>query len=151
MVRIFLIVFVLAACASAKTKESKTGNSSSHVKDKIPADLLGDFVDDYDIRYTITDTVWTQHKNIRYHIIKWDTKAKYILARNDAQNRTEPGLYTRIDYMNFENMQPYFWGFCLTVYNAKTDSLAMAAAQADRANPRKGCNGFPFSRMKRAL
>lgn len=149
--RIFLIAFVLAACASAKTKENKTSVTSSIAREKIPADLLGDFVDDYDIHYTITDSVWTQHKNIRYHIIRWDTKAKYILARNDAQNRTEPGLYTRIDYMNFENMQPYFWGFCLTVYNAATDSSALAAAQADRANPKKGCNGYPFSRMKRAL
>ncbi|HTD94098.1 MAG TPA: hypothetical protein VK644_09810 [Chitinophagaceae bacterium] len=47
-------------------------------------------------------------------------------------------------------MAPFEWGFCLTVYNAKSDSLATQATPADRNHPRKGCNGYPFSRMKRA-
>ena len=40
--------------------------------------------------------------------------------------------------MTFDNMAPYGWGFCLTVYNAKTDSLAETTAQADKKNPKKG-------------
>ncbi|MES2268084.1 MAG: hypothetical protein V4520_15080 [Bacteroidota bacterium] len=117
--------------------------------DKVPAMFKGDFVDDYGIRYTINDTLFMQQPRTKYHIIKWNVKDQYIVARNDDQNPGEGGLYTRIDYMQFSNMEPWKWGFCLSVYDAKTDQIAEATAKADRQNPKKGCNGFPFSRMKR--
>lgn len=115
----------------------------------IPQNIKGNFKDDYDIAYTINDSVWIQHPNVKYHLISYDSKGKYFIAGNDAKNPSEAGLYTRIDITHFENMEPFRWGFCLTKYNAKTIEEAMAAASADRANPRKGCGGYPFSRMKR--
>jgi hypothetical protein len=117
--------------------------------DSIPARLLGNFMDDYGIKYSIQDSLWIQHPSATYHIIKWNTKEQYIIARNGEKNHADKGFYTRIDYMYFDNMEPFIWGFCLTVYDAKSDSIAEAAAHADRQNPKKGCNGFPFSRMKR--
>ena len=116
----------------------------------IPDRLLGRFMDDYGITYTIMDSIWIQQPGITYHILNWNTSENYIIARNDKKNPSEPDLYTRIDYTYFEGMEPYGWGFCLTVYNALSDSAAASSPSADRANPRKGCNGFPFSRMKRA-
>lgn len=124
-------------------------NTALQTKDTIPPMLLGHFMDDYGIEYDISDTLWVQLPNIKYHIISWDTAGKYLLARNDDKNRSEAGLFTRIDYMSFRNMEPFHWGFCLTVYDAKTPEEARAKAQVDRANPRKGCGGYPFSRMKR--
>ncbi len=118
-------------------------------RDTIPPMLSGNFTDDYGIRYTINDSLWIQYPKIIYHIIKWNTREQYFVARNDEKNRGEAGLYTRIDYMSFSNMEPFRWGFCFTAYDAKTDSLAEVTAHADRQNPKKGCNGFPFSRMKR--
>ena len=85
------------------------------VTDSLPQNLKGDFMDDYGIRYRISDRLWIQHPNIKYHIIRCNTKEQYIIARNDHQNSSEAGLYTRIDYMSFTNMAPYGWGFCLTV------------------------------------
>lgn len=120
-----------------------------HHHDKAPEMFTGKFTDDYGIKYTITDSVWTQHPRTKYHIIKWNTKDQYIVAKNDAANPGEGGLYTRIDYMQFSNMEPWKWGFCLSVYNATTDAIAETTAKGDRQNPKKGCNGFPFSRMKR--
>ena len=111
--------------------------------------VTGSFKDDYGIRYTINDTLWTQHPKTSYHILKWNVKEQYLIAKNGPNNPSEAGLYTRIDYMTFENMEPYTWGFCLTAYNAPSDTAAEAVAAADRKNPRKGCNGFPFSRMKK--
>jgi len=119
------------------------------VTDTVPSLLKGNFMDDYGIRYTINDSLWIQVPNAKYHIICWNTEAGYLLARNDDGNPGEAGLYTRIDYMSFSNMNPYHWGFCLTVYNAKTIREAEENASADRQNPKKGCGGFPFSRMKR--
>ena len=110
---------------------------------------FGNFTDDYGIKYSINDSLWTQLPLIKYHIIRWNKKEQYFVTRNDSENPTEPGLYTRIDYMPLNNMKPYLWGFCLTVYNAVSDSIAESAAAPDRKNPKKGCNGFPFSRMKK--
>jgi hypothetical protein len=111
--------------------------------------FTGNFTDDYGIKYTITDTLWIQQPRTRFHIIKWNKKEQYLIARNDVKNPGEGGLYTRIDFMQFTGMAPWLWGYCLTVYDAKTDTAAEAVAIADRKNPRKGCNGYPFSRMKR--
>ncbi len=119
------------------------------VNDSIPAVLLGDFKDDYGIQYTVTKTLFTQHPNVQYHIIKWNPKEQYFIAKNDDANPGEQGLYSRIDFMEFTDMEPFKWGFCLTSYNAISDSLAEAAMPADRKNPKTGCGGFPFSRMKR--
>ncbi len=115
----------------------------------MPFLFSGNFTDDYDIQYSISDSLWIQYPNSKYHIISCDTLAKYILAKNDVNNPGDGGLYTRIDYMYFQNMKPYNWGFCLTVYNAATLAEAKNKAAADKNNPMKGCNGFPFSRMKK--
>lgn len=115
----------------------------------LPALLSGHFKDDYNINYTITDSVWTQHPKTTYRIVKWNQQEQYFIAQNGANNKTDAHLYTRIDYMTFDKMEPYRWGFCLTAYNAPTPQAAEATPPANRQNPRKGCNGFPFSRMKR--
>jgi len=112
--------------------------------------MIGSFEDDYEIRYKINDTLWLQLPDIRFHIIKWNPEKKYLIAKNDAKNPGDGNLYTRIDYMTFDNMEPWKWGYCLTAYNATTDAAAEATAAADRDNPMKGCGGYPFSRMKKA-
>ena len=146
--KFFRLIFLLIIanshffCHSSRTNE-KTSSES------IPTLLKGKFMDDYGIQFTINDSVWTQHPNVNYHIISWDTTAQFILAKNDNNNPGDPGLFTRIDYMLLPGMEPFNWGFCLTVYKAKTIEEAQSAISADRLNPKKGCNGYPFSRMKR--
>jgi len=137
---LILILFMLTV---------NVGIYAHSLADTIPTMIKGDFIDDYGIRYTVNDTLWTQLPNIKYHIISWNTTEQYLLARNDDKNPGEAGLYTRIDFMTFNNMAPFLWGFCLTTYDAKTIEEARTKAKADRENPRKGCNAYPFSRMKR--
>ena len=124
--------------------------NAQNTKPKAPEFALGTFTDDYQITYTINDTLWVQHPNIKYHIIKWNPEQQYLVAKNDAENKTDANKYTRIDYMIFNGMEPFLWGFCLTAYDAATDKIAEETAYADRKNPKKGCNGYPFSRMKKA-
>ncbi len=140
-----LVVFICMGQVSCRS----TKQAGKTVSENIPTLLKGDFRDDYGIRFTISDTIWMQHPNVKYHIISWDTTAQYLLARNDMNNPSDTGLYTRIDYMLFPGMEPFRWGFCLTVYKAKTVEEAKLSASADRQNPKKGCNGYPFSRMER--
>ena len=141
MRRIFyLLLFcgLLISSGSGKANRSQTNP------------YTGNFTDDYGIKYTITDTLWIQHPRTKFHIIKWNKQEQYIIARNNAKNPGDGGLYTRIDLMPFSNMAPWNWGYCLTAYKAPTDIAAEAIAIADRKNPKKGCNGYPFSRMKAA-
>ena len=114
-----------------------------------PPALLGSFSDDYDNHFTITPTDWLQLPHGRFHIVEWNPGEQYLIARNDSANKSAPGKWTRIDWMDFSGMEPYTWGFCLSAYDAPTRAAATAAAIAKRETPRTGCNGFPFSRMKR--
>lgn len=128
-----------------------TRSAEINAKDTIPVILPAVFSDDYGIKYSISESLWIQQPSSRYHILKWNKEKQYIIAKNGAQNKSDSGLYTRIDYMQFTGMEPYTWGFCLSVYNAVTDSIAeFGPNKTDRLNPRKGCNGFPFSRMKKS-
>ncbi|WP_316784527.1 hypothetical protein [Pedobacter frigiditerrae] len=135
---ILIILLTFAFIANAQTG-----------KPKAPEFALGTFTDDYGISYTINDTLWVQNPKTKYHIIKWNPEKQYLVAKNDVGNKTDGHKYTRIDYMIFTGMAPYLWGFCLTAYDAETDAIAEQTASADRQNPKKGCNGYPFSRMKK--
>lgn len=133
---ISLVIFV-TLCVSC------TSNTS-----KVPEYLTGSFVDDYNIEYELTEKVFYQKPGTRFHILKWNIEEQYFIAQNDSLNSYDPSLYTRIDWMKFEEMPPFEWGFCLSTYNAKTPDLAEEAYIPDRNLPRTGCNGYPFSRMK---
>lgn len=115
----------------------------------IPAEILGAFVDDYNNRFRITDTLWEQLPHGRFHIVEWHVAEQYFVARNDAANSEDANLWTRIDWVALSNMAPYTWAFCMTAYKAPTRDSARGTAAPNRAAPRAGCNGYPFSRMRR--
>jgi hypothetical protein len=115
----------------------------------LPVSLLGDFVDDYGIAYSISAGEWFQRSRARYRISQVDTVAGYLVARNDMKNPSEPGLWSRIDWVRLK-MAPYEWAFCLSAYAAVTQEAAQATTIARHDTPRTGCNGHPFSRMRRA-
>ena len=121
--------------------------SPSHVV--APDLLLGTFMDDYGIGYRITDSSWALGSRDRYDIEAWHDSAQFLVARNGSNNTSHPGQWTRIDWVRLEGMPPFEWAFCLIVYSGETAAAAQANNTADHANPRNGCNGFPFSRMRR--
>jgi len=148
MLKAFIIGAILFTLCKQQTF-SQSADTTQSVKKTLPAFLKGTFGDDYGITYTINDTIWIQHPGAKYHIINFDTTEQYLLVQNDKANKSGGGLFTRIDYMNFKGMEPYLWGFCLTIYDASTLEKAKATIAADRKKPKSGCMGFPFSRMKR--
>jgi hypothetical protein len=113
--------------------------------------LVGDFEDDYGIRYHLSPDLWHQRPDSRYHVVQWDSVGQYLIARNDATNPADGNLWTRIDWLPLEGMPPWEWAFCLTVWNAPSEDEARETAPADRSSPRTGCGGFPFSRMRRMV
>lgn len=114
-----------------------------------PALVIGDFVDDYGIVYRISEQTWHQLPNTRYRVVRWHPEAQYLVAQNDASNASDAGLWTRIDWIALPGMPPYEWAFCLSAYDAPTQADAEHTTIARRDEPKTGCNGFPFSRMRR--
>ncbi len=145
MFKLFVIAFLTVLIFSNCTGTAKLTGAN---KIEVPAYLQGKFTDDYGIAYNITNKLWEQQPGGRYTILKYDSAGRYFIAKSKQGNQSDTVLYARIDVMKFDNMEPYTWGFCYTVYQAKTFEEAERAAAADRQNPRKGCGGFPFSRMK---
>jgi heat shock protein HslJ len=113
--------------------------------------VLGEFEDDYGNRFTITPTLWHQLPGARYDIKSWHADQQYLIAQNDAANPGDPGLWSRIDWLELSGMPPYTWGFCLSAYRAPSAAAAESTHAARRDTPRTGCNGHPFSRMKRVV
>lgn len=111
--------------------------------------LLGDFVDDYGNRFAISASTWTQLPHGRLRVVKWNEAGQYLVAQNDPSNRSAPGLWTRIDWVMLTDMAPFAWAFCLSAYEAPTAAAAESTTVARRETPRTGCNGYPFSRMRR--
>ncbi len=134
---------ICLACSGGTHDESGTAGA--------PTGFLGIFQDDYGIQYTITPSRWQQGTNTAYHIVYWDSAGQSVVARNDDANPADGGKWTRIDWMELDDMAPYAWAYCLTVYAAESREEAEAAEPAHRATPRTGCGGFPFSRMRRTI
>lgn len=141
--RVTLAGYRLGALLARSVTPAETGDP------RVPASLLGEFIDDYDNRYSITPTEWTQWPHGRFHIVRWDTTRHYLIAQNDSANSSAGGKWTRIDWVTLDRMAPFEWAFCLSAYDATTAAAAEAVTIARPETPRTGCNGFPFSRMRR--
>ena len=149
LITVLLISFIIIGCSSSANNSKAPANME--VAEHWKHGYLGQFVDDYGIEYEIKNDLWIQQPNVKYNVVEWNEKEKYILAKNDKGNPSEKNLYTRIDLTNFENMGDFKWGFCLTKYDASSLVEAKNWAAADKVNAKTGCNGFPFSRMKRLI
>lgn len=137
--RALLLLSVLAVPAALEAPSSP-----------VPDLLRGSFVDDYQVPHVISDSMWLLGSRDRYHIVAASDSGRYLIARNGSGNTSDPGKWTRIDWMVLP-MPPYEWAFCLIEYKAESRVQAEANTGADREHPRTGCNGFPFSRMRRAV
>lgn len=110
--------------------------------------IFGSFEDDYGSRYVVSESEWVHEGYARYLIHEFDVEEQYLIARNHEDNPTGAGLWSRIDWVQLEGMPPYEWAFCLTAFEAASQQEARATPAANRATPRTGCGGHPFSRMK---
>lgn len=137
--RYILASLLLAACAGRPAEPPPP-----------PAYLLGTFTDDYDERYEITLQEWVQLPHGRFHIVRWDVAGQYLIAHNDPGNPSDGDLWSRIDWIELPGMPPYTWAYCYSSYQAPSAAVAETVSVANRAVPRTGCNGFPFSRMRPA-
>jgi hypothetical protein len=138
-----VVAAVAAACAVARPPDVAPSTAPP------PALVVGEFVDDYGSRYTISAEEWFHHPAIRYRIVTWNPGRQYVIAQNAPSNLQSANLWTRIDWMPLSGMAPYEWAFCLSAYEEVSAAAAEATEIARRDQPKTGCKGFPFSRMRR--
>ena len=130
-----LLMLLLAGCISAQRGRT----------DPI---VIGTFVDDYNATHTVNQHEWRHGSRSRYRIVKWNVDRQYFIAQNDSANPGDPGLWSRVDWIELDGMRPWTWAYCMSAYKAPTADSAEATRVVNRATPRTGCNGFPFTRMK---
>ncbi len=139
------VLLVIVALVAAGCSTTKVGRQ---VRSDTPSMLVvGTFVDDYDISYEISESVWAQGTT-RYNVQAWHNGDQFLIAQVDPSHATDGGKWVRIDWMPLRSGD-FTWAFCYTVYDATNAAEAASRAPADRSNPRTGCGGYPFSRMKR--
>lgn len=138
LVRVIAVFMFFVACVS----------TPSPTAGRPEAKVLGTFTDDYNAAHSVTATEWRHGSRARYHIVKWSATDQYLIARNDSANPSGGGLWSRFDWLKLEGMAPWTWGYCMSAYKAPTADSAESTRIANRATPRTGCNGFPFTRMR---
>jgi hypothetical protein len=140
------VLAIACLCVSAAAARAQ---DTPREQDELPRWILGTFVDDYDARYSITRERWLHGTHAGYRIVEWNVQGRYLVAHNDAANPTEPGRWSRIDWVELDGTDGWAWGYCYAVYDADTAEAAEQGPDSRRASPRDGCSGFPFSRMRR--
>jgi hypothetical protein len=135
-----LILLFHLSCTSSRQK------SKDEVS--VPTYMQGTYEDDYGIQHEISDELWFQKPTLRYHIKEWNLEEQYLIAKNDSANLTDSNLWTRIDWVVLDNMEPYGWAFCISSYSKESAEEAKMVENINPETPRTGCNGYPFSRMK---
>jgi hypothetical protein len=141
-------LFVCTVLGACRAPRAVAGTATAPASAP-PAFFVGAFEDDYGERYSVSATEWVQLPRGRYHSVRWNVAEQYLIAQNDSTNRGAPGRWTRIDWLELTGMPPYSWGFCYSAFNAVSTAQAESTMVVHREAPRTGCNGYPFSRMKR--
>lgn len=114
-----------------------------------PAVLLGDFVDDYDTRYRLTADRFREGRTT-YRIVEWQPAAEYLLAQQTDSTGADLARWSRFDWVMLPDQGVYRWGYCHSAWRAPSLDSARRTLVVDRTNPRRGCNGHPFTRMRAA-
>ncbi|MEK9509302.1 hypothetical protein WI460_13975 [Gemmatimonadota bacterium Y43] len=120
------------------------GVAERPVSPELPGPLVGHFVDDYGEERTVSSRRWTPHRGTALVVERWSVGEQWLLLRHP-----ESALWTRVDWVELDDAE-WRWAFCLTSWDQPSAAAALreGTGVADRTNPRVGCNGSPFTRMR---
>ncbi len=107
--------------------------------------ILGSWIDDWGMDHDVTRDTWTNAGSV-FHITQADGIDNFVVARNDAANPWNAGLWSKFEWGYGGDVLYY----CQIAYAAETEQEA-AAARASRASLTTGCGGFPWSRLRERL
>lgn len=141
---------ILIALASSVLLNISCATAPKSNNDSLPTFLIGKFEDDYGVNYQIDQQVFRLLPNDKFHIISVNKAEGFLILQNDSLNTYAPSLFTRIDYQKLEDMKPYEWAFCFSSFKEASIKNATNRVNTQKTDLMTGCNGFPFSRMKKS-
>jgi hypothetical protein len=106
-------------------------------------EIRGLWADDWGFDHEITQTTWTTMGSV-FHVSRFDNGDDYLVAQNDTDNTYNPDKWSRFDW-TFPMAGDLF--YCQVIFDADTESAALAATGADRDHLDTGCNGYPWSML----
>ncbi|MEM9548046.1 MAG: hypothetical protein AAGA77_18840 [Bacteroidota bacterium] len=124
------------------------GVKPKHDTNVLPTFMIGTFEDDYGIHYQVDNSMFQLLPDDKYHVLSVNIVERYIILQNDSLNTFAPSLFTRIDYEKLSSMEPFEWAFCFSSFEEASVEEAINKVNTQKTDLMKGCNGFPFSRMK---
>jgi hypothetical protein len=143
MKALFLAAGIFATLCASQA-QAQTGCAS--VPNAKP-DIVGTYVDNYGYLRAVLDRYWVSDQGV-FVICSVDNLQHRLIAWNAPANPTDPGKYSRVEWVTFENR---LW-YCQSVYDALSEAAAAAAPLADPSNPVvKGCGNFAWSSLIRLL
>lgn len=103
---------------------------------------FGVWVDDYGGAHEV------DHQTVRddygtFHVLRFDAAERWLLARNDAANEFNAGLYSRFDWVEVGGV---LW-YCQSAFDAASEEDALAASANADDPATGGCGGFPWSQL----
>jgi hypothetical protein len=134
------VAAVLTGCSLSRQAASPSATP--------PAEILGDFIDDYNTRYRITTDRFLEGRTT-YRIVEWQPTAKYLLAQHTDSTGANAARWSRFDWVLLPDQGMYRWGYCHSAWRAPSLDSARHTLVVNRDDPRRGCNGHPFTRMRR--
>ena len=101
-------------------------------------EIAGNYMDNFGSSHTITQTEWDDGFGI-FHILTYSNAADFLVARNDSGNAFNPDLFSRFNWVFFQNDLYYRQ----SPNDAPTEAEAGATDTADRTDPPNGGCGLP--------
>jgi len=114
-------------------------------------DIVGDYIDDYDIPHAITADGWTQGMGDTLStttLTDVDNTASRAIGQNTADHPFAADAWSRYDWTFADGR---LW-YCQPVFDAADAAAAAAGAASDPADPAtSGCGAFPWSGLTPAI
>lgn len=149
MISIKTVDLIIAGLASCVLLNFSCATLPKNNNDSLPIFMIGEFEDDYGVQYQVDNQIFRMLPNDKYHILSVNEAEGFLILQNDSLNKFAPSLFTRIDYQKLNNMNPYEWAFCFSSYEEANVKDAINKVNTQKTDLMTGCNGFPFSRMKK--
>lgn len=130
------------------TGDGSTGDGGTTTGGVEPPEIVGNYIDNWDITHAITETTWTQDSDTG--VRTWlftavDNEADFLVAQNGPDNEMYPGLWSRFDWTVTDGDR--LW-ICQDVFSANTEEDALNAPSPPRDDPENtGCGDWGWTEL----
>ncbi len=147
MRKILFFMAVATSCGLVLPNIAHAQGASGCPNNQTAPAIKGTYVDNFGGLQAISTSFWTSGDAV-FEVCSVDNTKKRIIAFNNPRNTYDRAMYSRFEWVMFQNR---LW-YCQSVHDAPSASAAASAAGADPSDPaQKGCRQFAWSTLIRIL